>query len=85
MSDIPMTSFERAQRSLARTHGTLTRQYVTLAISWNRISWNPTGGGDRFIDAAYEEARVAARHADRAIDAQERRERPRRRRHGEGA
>ena len=67
-----MTTYERTERSLARSHGNLTREYIELSKPWNQA-------GARFIDAAYFEARTAARHASRSIDARERRERIRRR------
>jgi hypothetical protein len=67
-----MTSFERNERSLARSFGELARGYIELASPWNRT-------GERFIDAAYEHARQAARHARQSIDAHDRRTRPRRR------
>ena len=73
MSALRMTPFERNERSLARSYGKLTREYVELASAWNRA-------GERFIDAAYDHARLAARHAGRSRDARDRRVRPRRHR-----
>jgi hypothetical protein len=70
MSTERSTAFERTQRGLARRHGTLVRAYIELAAPWNRA-------GDSAIDGAYVNARRAARHALRSIDARERRMRPR--------
>jgi hypothetical protein len=66
MSTLRMTPYERNERSLARSYGKLTREYVELTRPWNRA-------GERFIDAAYDHARQAGRHAQRSIDAHERR------------
>jgi hypothetical protein len=73
MSKTPMTQFERTQRSLARSHGALAREYIVLAAPWNQ-----TGG--RFVDGAYFEATRAAHHAGISIAARDRRERRRKRR-----
>jgi len=66
MSTIRMTSLERTQRSLARSHGKLAREYVELASPWNRA-------GERYVDAAYHATAQAAHHALLSIEARERR------------
>jgi hypothetical protein len=73
MSTDRMTPYELNQRRLARAFGLETRQFIAMAAPWNRA-------GERCIERAYENARLAARHARLSIDALERRTRPRRRR-----
>jgi hypothetical protein len=71
MSALRMTPFERNQRSLARGFGREALQFIDLASSWNRT-------GAKYVDAAYELARQAARHAAQSLDAHAYRARPRR-------